>query len=405
MPAYSFDAIDAQGQSRKGTLEADSARSARTQLRGQGLVPLSVEAVSQGTADANHTGRFGRRAFNSTNLTIWTRQMAGLVNSGLTLERSLAMLAQEAEDEKQQRLVASLRAEINGGTSFARALSAWPNEFSDVYVAVVGAGEQSGELGQVLDRLADELENRQALQSQIIGAALYPAIVTLVGIVIVTFLLSYVVPQVANVFSGGNRQLPMLTEILMQISGMIRDYGIWLLVALVVFTFGFVRWLRIPSQREKFDAAWLRLPIIGKLSAQFNAAQFASTLAMLSGAGVPILKALQAAAETVSNRSMRSDAMDALVLVREGAPLAAAMGQKKRFPALLAMFARLGEQTGDLPLMLERAAKQMQSEVQRRSVRLATMLEPLLIVAMGVAVMVIVLAVLLPIIQMNTWVQ
>ncbi|THU05474.1 type II secretion system protein GspF [Lampropedia puyangensis] len=405
MPAYSFDAIDAQGQSRKGTLEADSARSARSQLRAQGLVPLSVEAVAQGKDAAHSQRHWGSKVFNATNLTIWTRQLAGLVTSGLTLERALAMLAEEAEDERQQRLVASLRAEINGGTSFARALSAWPNEFSDVYVAVVGAGEQSGELGHVLDRLADELENRQALQSQIVGAALYPAIVTLVGIVIVTFLLSYVVPQVANVFSGGNRRLPLLTEILMGISGVIRAYGFWVLIALVVAIFGVGRWLRIPSQREKFDAAWLRLPVIGKLSAQFNASRFASTLAMLSAAGVPILKSLQAAAETVSNRSMRRDAMDALVLVREGAPLAAAIAQKKRFPALLPMFARLGEQTGDLPLMLERAAKQMQSEVQRRSVRLATMLEPLLIVAMGVAVMVIVLAVLLPIIQMNTWVQ
>ncbi|PAT33712.1 type II secretion system inner membrane protein GspF [Vandammella animalimorsus] len=407
MPAYSFEAIDELGQPRKGTLEADSARSARSQLRTQGLVPLRVDAVaaSAPAQAAAGGGWLRRRVFNATALAIWTRQLAGLVSSGLTLERALAMLAEEAEDLRQQHLVASLRAEVNAGSSFARALAAWPQEFSEVYVAVVGAGEQSGELALVLERLADELENRQALQAQITGAALYPAIVTVVGIVIVIFLLSYVVPQVASVFAGGRRSLPLLTEILMGISAFLRAYGLWLLAALALATWLFGRWLRIPSQREKFDAAWLKLPILGLLAAQFNAARFASTLAMLSGAGVPILKALQAAAQTVGNRSMRRDALEALALVREGAPLAAALAQKKRYPALLSMFARLGEQTGQLPLMLERAARQLQSQVQRRAVRLATMLEPLLIVAMGLAVMVIVLAVLLPIIQMNTWVR
>ncbi|RMX08080.1 type II secretion system protein GspF [Corticibacter populi] len=406
MPAFSFDAIDDQGQSRKGMIDADTARSARALLRAQGLVPLSVESVqAEADATASRAGLWRRRAFNSTGLTIWTRQLAGLITAGLPIERALAMLADEAEDERQQRLVAALRAEVNAGTSFARALAAWPREFSEVYVAVVGAGEQSGDLGMVLERLADELENRQALQSQVVGAALYPAIVTGVGILIVTFLLSYVVPQVASVFSGGNRSLPLLTEILMRISALLRQYGWWLLAALVLAALVFRWWLRIPSQRERFDAAWLRLPVLGRLAAQYNAARFASTLAMLSGAGVPILKALQAAAETVGNLAMRRDAMEALVLVREGAPLAAALGQKKRYPALLAMFARLGEQTGQLPLMLERAARQMQGEVQRRAVRMATLLEPLLIVAMGVAVMIIVLAVLLPIIQMNQWVR
>lgn len=405
MPAFVFDAIDEQGQSRKGTIEADTAKSARALLRAQGLVPLEVEAVASGQGQSMGSGLLRRKAFNGAELTIWTRQLAGLITAGLPLERALAMLADEADDARQQQLVASLRAEVNAGAGFARALDAWPAEFSDVYRAVIHAGEQSGSLGMVLERLADELENRQALQSQILGAALYPAIVTAVGFAIVIFLLSYVVPQVASVFTGGNRSLPLLTELLMRVSGFIRAHGVWLFVAAVALGIG-LRWaLRIPSQRLRFDAAWLRLPVLGKLAATYNTARFASTLAMLTGSGVPILKALQAAAETVHNQAMRQDAMDALTLVREGAPLAAALGQKKRYPALLAMFARLGEQTGQLPLMLERAATQLQNQVQRRAVRLATMLEPLLIVAMGVAVMVIVLAVLLPIIQMNQWVS
>lgn len=403
MPAFAFDAIDNQGQSRKGTIDADTARSARALLRAQGLVPLEVEAVQAGQSAQKGARLFQRKVLNSTDLAIWTRQMAGLIAAGLPLEKALAMLADEAEDARQQHLMASLRAEVNAGSSFARALDAWPGEFSDVYRAVVGAGEQSGNLGLVMERLANELENGQALQSQLIGAALYPAIVTVVGFAIVIFLLSYVVPQVASVFAGSKRSLPLLTAVLMQISQFIREHGLWIFVGLIGFC-AMGRWmLRMPAQRLKFDAAWLKLPVLGKLSAAYNTARFASTLAMLNGAGVPILKALQAAAETVPNRAMRQDALDALVLVREGAPLAAALAQKKRYPALLAMFARLGEQTGQLPVMLERAATQLQNQVQRRSVRLATMLEPLLIVAMGVAVLVIVLAVLLPIIQMNQW--
>jgi general secretion pathway protein F len=210
---------------------------------------------------------------------------------------------------------------------------------------------------------------------------------------------------VANVFAGSKRALPILTQIMMGISGFVRGYGWWMLAALVAAGFAGVYIRRIPVFRLKIDAAFLNIPIIGRLARGYNAARFASTLAMLAGAGVPILKALQAAAETLNNRSLREDAQDALVLVREGAPLANALAQKKRFPGLLAMFARLGEQTGTLPVMLQRAANQLSTEVQRRSMALATILEPLLIVAMGVVVMLIVLAVLMPIIELNQLVK
>ncbi|CAN5682501.1 type II secretion system inner membrane protein GspF [soil metagenome] len=410
MPAYTFEALDAQGQTRKGVMEADTARAARGMLRAQALVPLSVEAVGSGGAAGDKGSGLNRklfvsRVFNATNLAIWTRQVAGLVSSGLPLERALTALTDEAEDERQRNLVAALRAEVNAGATFAKALSQHPGEFSDIYVAVIGAGEHSGNLGLVLERLADDLEERQALKSKLIGAALYPAIVTVVAIVIVLFLVGYVVPQVANVFAGSKRALPFLTVAMLAVSGFVRDYG-WIVLGIVVACVVMLRYaLRGEAFRQRFDAGWLNLPIIGKLSRGYNAARFASTLAMLAAAGVPILKALQAAAETLGNRAMRADAMDALVLVREGAPLASAMAQKKRFPGLLAMFARLGEQTGTLPLMLQRAAAQLSTEVQRRAMQLATILEPLLIVAMGGVVMLIVLAVLMPIIQLNQLVK
>ena len=409
MPAYSFEAMQHDGKVRRGVIEADTAKAARSLLRTQALVPLDVNPVTTvalgSPRSVLQTPLFGGRVFNATRLAIWTRQIAGLVAAGLPLERALTALSDEAEDEKQRNLVAALRAEVNGGASFARSLSQHPNEFSEIYIAVIGAGEQSGHLGLVLERLADDLEESQTLKSKLVGAALYPAIVTLVAIVIVMFLVGYVVPQVANVFAGTKRALPFLTVAMLSISAFVRSYGWAVLAGLVAGGFLFKLALRQESFREKVDATTLRLPLIGRLARDYNAARFASTLAMLAGAGVPILKALQAAAETLSNRSMRADALDALMLVREGAPLASAMAQKKRFPGLVSMFARLGEQTGQLPVMLQRAARQLSTEVQRRAMALATILEPLLIVAMGLVVMLIVLAVLLPIIQLNQFVK
>ena len=399
MPAFSFDALDAQGQPRKGTIEADTARAARSLLRAQALVPLAVELLganpgtTAGQAPSWSERLLTRAVFNATSLAVWTRQLAALVASGLPLERALAALADEAEDERQHHLVAALRAEVNAGSSFARALAQHPREFSAIYCAVIGAGEASGSLGQVLERLADDLEERLQLRAKLMGAALYPAIVTLVSITIVLFLVAYVVPQVAGVFAGTKRALPFLTVAMLAVSDAVRHYGWALLIALVLIAAGARLALAQEEFRQKFDAAWLRLPLLGRLARGYNAARFASTLAMLAGAGAPILKAL------------RADALNALVLVREGAPLASALAQHPRFPALLSMFARLGEQTGQLPLMLQRAATQLGTDVQRRALHLATLLEPLLIVAMGLVVMLIVLAVLLPIIQLNQLVK
>ncbi len=408
MPAFSFEALNADGRITQGVMEADSARAARGLLRAQDRIPLAVHPVNDGRGKARtgiHRELWRTRTFSATGLTIWTRQVAGLVGAGLPLERALSALAEEAEGERQRGLLAALRAEVNSGASFAGALSHYPREFSGVYIAVVGAGEQSGKLGLVLERLADDLEDRLALKSKLIGAALYPAIVSVVALVIVLFLMGYVIPQVANVFAGSKRALPWLTVAMLALSGAVRNFGLAGLLVLVGLTVSTAYALRLPSVRMGFDAAWLNVPIIGKLARGYNTTRFASTLAMLAGAGVPILKALRAAAQTLNNRAMRADALDALVMVREGVPLASALASKKRFPGLLSMFARLGEQTGTLAVMLQRAAVQLSADVQRRALLLATVLEPLLIVAMGVVVMLIVLAVLLPIIQLNQLVR
>ena len=406
MPAFAFEALSADGHTRKGTIEADSAKAARSLLRAQALVPLKVDALAAtSTTDNSDVVFFKRRVFSANALSVWTRQLAGLVSSGLPLERALASLSSEADREAERNLVARLRAAVNSGSTFAKALAEHPREFSTIYIAVIGAGEQSGQLAVVLEHLAQDLEDQQNLHAKLLGAALYPAIVSAVALGIVLFLMAYVVPQVASVFAGSKKALPFLTVAMLALSDMVRQYAGLALVIGAVGVFAARQALKTPALRYRFDAAWLTLPIIGKLSRSFNAARFASTLAMLAAAGVPILKALQAAADTLSNHALRQDAQDALVAVREGAPLASALAQKKRFPGLLSMFARLGEQTGQLPLMLQRAAHQLSTEVQRKALQLATLLEPLLIVVMGAVVMLIVLAVLLPIIEMNQLVR
>jgi general secretion pathway protein F len=412
MPAYRFEALQADGVTRQGVIEADSLKGARHQLRAQSLVPLAVEAIAAKSGEPHRSDLpwwqrpLGRsRVFSASQRAIWTRQLAGLVSSGLSIERALSALTDEAEDASQGQLMAAIRAEVNAGSSLGRALGQHPGEFPAIDLAVIAAGEQSGHLGQVLEQLADDLEAQQALRAKLLGAALYPAVVSLVALAIVVFLMTSVVPQVAGVFAGTQRQLPALTVGMLAISDTVRQWGWLMLLMLLMGMAGFRMALRQSAFRLRFDAAWLRLPIVGRLARGYNSTRFAATLAMLTAAGVPILKALQAAADTLSNQALRADALEALVRVREGAPLGTALTQNARFPGLLGMFAKLGEQTGQLPLMLQRAAQQLSADVQRRAMALATVLEPLLIVAMGGMVMVIVLAVLMPIMQLNQWVK
>lgn len=404
MPAYSFEALDPQGQTRRGVLEAETQRHARAQLRTQGWVPLKIQA-QQAAKKGLQTVIWESQVFSQDALAVWTRQLAGLVGAGLTLERALSTLSQEAETSRQRDLVASLREEVNAGATFAKALAQHPRAFSAVYLAVIAAGEQSGHLDLVLESLADDLQNQQTLRNKLMAATLYPAIVSVVALLIVFFLLTYVVPQVAQVFSSNQQTLPWLTSFMLGLSAWVQAWWLWFLLLVVAGTWLLRLALRQNDFQQRFDAAWLRLPLVGRLSRGYNAARFASTLAMLVAAGVPILKALQAASQTLSNAAMQNDAQEALVLVREGAPLASALAQHARFPRLLVMFARLGEQTGTLPTMLQRTAHQLREDVQRRALELATILEPLLIVVMGAVVMLIVLAVMLPIIQLNQWVR
>ncbi len=313
MPAYRFEALDPSGKTVNGLVEADNPKAARAMLRGQQLVPLKVDNVAGGASagaagaegDVLNKPIFQRKVFNSSALAIWTRQLSGLVVAGLPLERALTALADEAEDPRQRELVSHLRSEVNAGSPFARALLGSPKEFDEVYCGVVAAGEQSGQLGSVLEKLADDLEEQQALKSKLIGATLYPAIVSVFAVIIVVALLVFVVPQVAEVFTSSKRALPMLTQFMLGLSAFMRNWGWLMLLLIIAGVTGLMFGLRNEEFRRKFDAGFLELPVIGRLARGYNAARFAGTLAMLAGSGVPILKALQAAAETLSNRAKR----------------------------------------------------------------------------------------------------
>ena len=405
MPAFRFEAIDQAGKTQKGVLDADSARAARGHLRTQGLTPLVVEpAGSRTRGERQQRLSLGRR-LSQREQAILTRQLASLLIAGLPLGETLAVLTEQSERDYIRELMAAIRAEVLGGHSFANALAQHPKDFPEIYRALVAAGEHTGKLGLVLSRLADYIEQRNALKQKIVLAFTYPAIVTLIAFGIVTFLLSYVVPQVVNVFASTKQALPVLTVMMMALSGFVRSYWWAVLAGVVIVSWLVKRILARPGPRMAFDRWLLTAPLVGKLVRGYNTVRFASTLAILTAAGVPILRALQAAGETLSNTAMRENVDDAIVRVREGTSLSRALGNTKTFPPVLVHLIRSGEATGDVTTMLDRASEGEARELERRTMFLTSLLEPLLILAMGGVVLVIVLAVMLPIIELNNLVQ
>lgn len=399
MPAFRYEAADATGKTDKGVIEADSARQARTLLRARGLTPLLVDALGAQAAKRGGSS-FGKRLSAQENALV-TRQLASLLIAGLPLDEALAALADQAERAYVHELLAAIRAEVVGGSSLSVALAQHPKDFPDIYRALVSAGEHSGNLGLVLSRLADYIESRNALTSKIKLAFTYPAIVTVVAFAIVIFLLSYVVPQVVSVFANTKQKLPTLTIIMLWLSDFVRNWG-WL-TAIVLAAVGVLvrNLLQQPALRLSWHRWLLTAPLFGKLVRGYNTARFASTLAILTSAGVPILRGLQAAGETLNNVALKTNVEDASTRVREGTSLARALAAQNQFPPVLVHLIRSGEATGNLPAMLERAAQGEAQELERRTLFLTGLLEPALILSMGVVVLLIVLAVLMPIIEIN----
>ncbi|MFM7482706.1 MAG: type II secretion system inner membrane protein GspF [Burkholderiaceae bacterium] len=405
MPAFRYEAVNATGLTSKGVLRADSPRAARSDLRARGLVPLVLELIGNEAASGERrTFRFGEKLSN-VELALFTRQLAALLGSNLPMEQAFDALMEQAERPYLRELIAAIRADLMGGASFSDALANHPRDFADIYRALVSSGEQTGQLAKVLSQLADYIERRNALVQKLRLAFTYPAIVTVVAFLIVIFLLTYVVPQIVSVFASTKQQLPLLTTIMLALSGFVRHWG-WLVALIVVV--GWLLWqrsLRDPERKLRWHRWLLRAPMMGRFQRSLNTSRFASTLAITTSAGVPILRALHTSRDTLSNMAMRQQVDEATNAVREGVSLARALGEQQHFPPMLIHMIRAGEATGELPAMLERAAQMQAQDLERRALTIAGLLEPMLILTMGVVVLLIVLAVLMPIIEINQLVR
>jgi general secretion pathway protein F len=400
MAGFRYSALTSDGRRQKGVLEADGARQARAWLRDQGLTPIEVEAIGAGPR-ADRSRRLFRRGLGTTQLAILTRQLATLLASGLTVEQTLNALIEQAETETERQLLAGIRGDVLSGQTLARAIGNQGSLFPDLYRTLVEAGERSGKLPEVLARLADYTEERDALRAKVALAFIYPTLITVVAVLVVGGLVTYVVPQVVQVFRNTHQALPLLTRALIGLSDLLRAIGVYLIIALVAFAFFVRQSLRAPAVRTAWHATLLRLPVVGALVRGLNTERLASTLAILTSSKVPLLSALRAGAGVVANLPMRQAIIEAAQFVQEGATLSRALGASKLFPPLMVHMIASGEMSGRLADMLERTANQQAKELERRVGALIALLEPVMILIMGGVVLLIVLAILMPIFEMN----
>ncbi|HVY07584.1 MAG TPA: type II secretion system inner membrane protein GspF [Burkholderiales bacterium] len=401
MEAFRYQALDASGRTVSGVIQADNARQARTQLRAQGLLPSVVDQV-HARARARQSWA---RGISSAELSLLTRQMATLLDSGLTIERALNALIESSTESQTREVLTGVKAEVTAGLSLAGALGEYDRSFPDFYRALVHGGEESGALPTVLQHLADYLDARHALKQKTGLALLYPLLVTLVALAIVTGLLVYVVPQVVQVFQQSRQSLPMLTRALIVLSDFLRAAWPYLLATGIALA-ALARWtLRSESAQFRLHAMLLGLPWAGKLIRGINTSRFASTLAILVGGGVPLLSALKSGQRVVTNLVMRRAIEHSIERVREGTSLARSLGETRAFPPLLIHLVASGEMSGKLQHMLNRAAQLENQALERRLAVFLTLLEPVMILVMGAVVLLIVLAILLPIIQINQLVR
>ncbi len=405
MAAYAYQALDARGRSRQGTLEADSPRQARQQLREQGLVPLEVtEAVAQARQSSSGT-RLWRRRIGSADLALLTRQLATLVGAALPIEEALKAVAEQCEKPRLRTLMAAVRTRVLEGHALAEAMSGFPDIFDRLYLAMVAAGEKSGHLDTVLERLADYTEQRQQLRSKLLQALIYPCVLTLVAISVVAILLTAVVPQVVAQFVHLSQTLPLSTRLLIGTSDLLSAYGLWGLLLLALAGLALRHWNRQPERRRRWHGLLLRLPVTGRVSRGLNSARFARTLSILTASAVPLLEGLRISSEVLSNDLARFRLAAACERVREGSSLYAALEQTRLFPPMMLHMIASGERSGELDQLLERAADNQDREFESQISIALGLFEPALVIGMASVVLFIVLAILQPILALNNLVS
>jgi len=400
MPAFEYTALDTSGREKRGVIEGESPRAARQQLRTQGFDPLAINQVKERTGKTSFGSIFARR-FNSTDLALFTRQLSTLVRSGTPLEESLRTVANHTEKPRVKRTIMGVRSRVTEGYSLEKAMSEFPSDFPEMYRATIAAGEKSGHLDAVLDRLADYTESKQETQQSVVGALVYPIALLVIAIAVVVLLVVVVVPKVVGIFADLGQELPLLTQILISFSNFLVAYGIYILIALILAVVLFQRAMRGEAFRAKVQQFYLGLPIVGKLTKGVNTARFSRTLSIMTASGVPVLDSLRIAAEVIMNRPMRLAVQEAAVSISEGATIHSSLERSGHFPPMTLHLIASGEQSGNLEEMLDRAASQQERELNTIINTTLKLLEPLIIVFMGVMVLGIVMAILMPIFNLN----
>jgi len=406
MPRYRFEALTYAGKSERGSVEGESVRAVRQALMAKQLVPVAIEPETE----------WGRQAFwskwlsknkplSSADLAMITKQVAILVRSGVQIDEALSVLAEEASQAHIKAVLQSVVTELRAGLPLSRAIAGQPLSFDALYQGVVGAAEQSGKMGQVLTQLAEFLEKRQTLKQKAIGALAYPAMLTGVAFMIVLFLMTYVVPQIARVFQSSKQVLPFSTRFIMGFSDFLMNWGWLLLILIVAAIFYSRRALAKEEVRLKVDRTLLNLPLLGPLLLGFETARFANTMAMLVSANLPILTALHSARSTLSNSVLKAAIDSTELRLREGTSLARALGSQGVFSPILIHLIRSGEASGKLAEMLKYGAENAELESEQKTKIFTSLLEPLLILFMGLMVLGIVMAVMQPILEMNSGVR
>jgi len=401
MRAFEYQALDANGKKKKGVASGDSARQVRQLLREQGLAPLAVEMVEEREHGSTTATVGNRRKLSNMELAVVTRQFATLLDSGLTIEDALSGLIDQSESHKVKSILSGVRAQIVEGRSLADGLRMFPRAFPELYVASVSAGEQTGHLESVLDRLADYTEAKQGLQQRLGVALVYPILLTLVSVAIIVGLMTYVVPQVVRVFQDNDQTLPVLTRGLIKISEFLQAYGLLMLLVVAAFLIFLTILLRFEKPRFMFHGLILSIPGIRRLSRSLNTSRMARTLSILIGSGVPLISALRSSSEVVLNLVLKSHLQSATAEVEQGASLNRALQRRKSFPPLFTQMVASGESSGRLGEMLEKSASALEREAESRISVVVSLFEPMMILIMGVVVLIIVLAILLPIFDLN----
>lgn len=404
MGAFEYTALDARGRQQRGVLEGDTARQVRQLLRDQRLLPVRVNEVARVEA-AQRAGLSLKRGISPLDLAVVTRQLSTLVRSALPLEEALLAVSQQTDKPRVKSILLGVRSRVMEGHTLADGLADFPRAFPEIYRATVAAGEQSGHLDAVLERLADYTESRHVLRQKVSNALIYPIILTLLSVMIVIMLLAFVVPKVVSVFETSNAELPLATQILITSSDFIRDSWVLLLGGTIAILVLVWKILQREGPRRRFHAFLLRLPVIGKLTRGVNSARFSRTLSILSASAVPVLDALRISGEVVSNIPMREAVQDAAHRVREGAPIGKSLAASRMFPPMTIHLISSGEASGELEVMLERAATNQEREVDGLVAAMLGILQPALIVMMGLLVLGIMFALLLPIFQLNELVR